>query len=209
MAYDQRWLAQFPLQNYPFKNRSFPSILYNKLPPQWGCWGIEEGKPIKPFLPLVIFFVFVLIFVHFFLFFSRSLFLSVKIMASNNSFLSFLLLILSSSLHLCLSQNSSGLDQLIPSLESVSVIQDAQCMKKLLPCQPFLKSQDKPPQTCCGPLNEMASNATDCLCSFFNNPKLLLSFNVSKDEILKLPNACGVDVDVSKCNSGNKYIQFF
>jgi hypothetical protein len=64
-----------------------------------------------------------------------------------------------------------------------------------------LKAPNNPPPACCNPLNEIAANSSDCLCNLLNNPKLFLSFEASKDEILKLPNACGVNVDTSKCNA--------
>ncbi|XP_061362629.1 non-specific lipid transfer protein GPI-anchored 9-like [Gastrolobium bilobum] len=115
---------------------------------------------------------------------------------ASNALLSFFL-ILSSFIHI----GFSDLDQILPGLAQVPVLKDAQCMKKLLPCQQFLKSPNNPTPACCVPLSEMQINETDCLCTFFNNPQLLTSINVSKDDVLKLPNACGVDVDVSKCST--------
>ncbi|XP_057446904.1 non-specific lipid transfer protein GPI-anchored 3-like isoform X2 [Lotus japonicus] len=121
---------------------------------------------------------------------------------ASKALLSFLLII--SSVHLCLSQSNSGgvnLEQLLPGLGQAAVVQDAKCMQKLLPCQPFLKSPNNPPPSCCVPLNEMATNEVDCLCSVMNNPQLLLSINVSKEDAMKLPGACDIEVDISKCNS--------
>lgn len=130
-------------------------------------------------------------------------------MASSKSILS-ILLIFPSLFHLCLSDGGGGdnisqfLDSVGTQVQSLKDAQgQAQCMQKLLPCQPFLKTLVNPPPICCNPLSEMANNGTDCLCTFLNDPKMLSTFNLSKDEVMKLPNACGVAIDVSKCNPGN------
>ncbi|KAL5079470.1 hypothetical protein RYX36_007891 [Vicia faba] len=129
-------------------------------------------------------------------------------------FLSFLLINLSSFFNPCLCDgtNVSGLDQLLPGLGQSSVLQNAQCMQKLLPCQPFLKSPGNPPPACCTPLKEMATSESDCLCNVLSNPKLFMSLDVTKEQLVKLPNACGIDVDTSKCNAstaGNSFHEFF
>ncbi|XP_058722565.1 non-specific lipid transfer protein GPI-anchored 9-like isoform X1 [Vicia villosa] len=118
-------------------------------------------------------------------------------------FLSFLLINLSSFVNLCLCDgtNMSDLDQLLPGLGQSAVLQNAQCMQKLLPCQPYLNSPNIPPPACCTPLKEMATTGSDCLCSVLSNPKLFVSLEVTKEQLLKLPKACGVDVDASKCNA--------
>ncbi|KAJ4713559.1 Lipid transfer protein [Melia azedarach] len=72
------------------------------------------------------------------------------------------------------------------------------CIQNLLPCKAYLKSSS-PPSSCCDPLKEMASNNSQCLCSVLDNPELLKTFNVSQDEALRLPKACGADIDLSKC----------
>ncbi|KAL5539450.1 hypothetical protein UlMin_044609 [Ulmus minor] len=75
------------------------------------------------------------------------------------------------------------------------------CMKRLLPCQNYLKSPETPPLTCCLPLTEMVSENPKCLCDIFNNPQLLKNLNVTKDDSLKLPKACGVHPDISLCKN--------
>ncbi|KAI5441451.1 non-specific lipid transfer protein GPI-anchored 8 [Lathyrus oleraceus] len=117
-------------------------------------------------------------------------------------FLWFLLINLSSFFNLCLcdGSNVSGLDQLLPGLGQSDVLQNAQCMQKLLPCQPYLKTPSNPPPACCTPLDEMAKGESDCLCKLLSNPKLFMSLDVTEDQLLKLPNACGIDVDTTKCN---------
>ena len=75
------------------------------------------------------------------------------------------------------------------------------CMQKLMPCQPFMHSPS-PPATCCAPLKEMITQESQCLCKAFNNPELLKSVNLTVDEALALPKACGIDADVSVCKNG-------
>jgi len=124
-----------------------------------------------------------------------------KKMASSIGPLSFILMamFLSSYLHVGLCQ--STLDQLLPGLGQGNFLQDAQCMQKLLPCQSYMKSQTNPPETCCAPLKEMHDNNSQCLCSFFNSPSLLHSIGLSKDDLMKLPQACGIDTDLSGCSN--------
>ncbi|KAK9091496.1 hypothetical protein Sjap_024673 [Stephania japonica] len=74
------------------------------------------------------------------------------------------------------------------------------CMQKLMPCQPYLRSST-PPATCCLPLKEMVSADKACLCSIFNNQAILKSLNLTQDEALQLPKACGANVDISVCKS--------
>ncbi|BAU02683.1 hypothetical protein LR48_Vigan10g036800 [Vigna angularis] len=124
-----------------------------------------------------------------------------KKMASNIGPLSFLFMVMffSSYVHVGLSQTS--LDQLLPGLGEGNFLQNAQCMQKLVPCQTYLKSQtDPPPETCCAPLKEMHDNKSPCLCNIVNKPSLLQSVGVSKDDLLKLPQACSIEADFSSCN---------
>ncbi|XP_027357350.1 lipid transfer-like protein VAS [Abrus precatorius] len=124
-------------------------------------------------------------------------------MASKTLF-SFFLIMFSSYLHIGLCDNPpTNLDQLLPGLGQISVLQDAQCMQKMLPCQAYLSAPNNPPQTCCDPLKEMYDNKTDCLCSFLNNPQVLQSFKITKEDALKLPQACGITVDASLCSTGS------
>ncbi|KAJ8646738.1 hypothetical protein MRB53_008486 [Persea americana] len=75
------------------------------------------------------------------------------------------------------------------------------CMQKLIPCQSSLHAPSSPPPpTCCLPLKDMIENDKECLCGIFNNQNLLKSFNVTQEDALKLPKACGADVDITACN---------
>ncbi|KAF7813511.1 lipid transfer-like protein VAS [Senna tora] len=115
-----------------------------------------------------------------------------------------LFLIFSSYFHLGLSETT------LPQLSLNLAGDNMQCIQKLLPCQPYLKPllSGTPPATCCQPLMDMIAKDADCLCNVFNNPQMLQSMNVTKDEALELPKACGADVDVSKCNKGYLNINF-
>ena len=81
-----------------------------------------------------------------------------------------------------------------------------QCLVKLFPCQACLKPPSTRLPACCVPLKEMVSDDPKCLCDVFNNPDLLKSLNISKDDVMKLANACNADVSV--CNKGFLDISF-
>ncbi|KAI9080048.1 hypothetical protein K1719_037981 [Acacia pycnantha] len=85
-------------------------------------------------------------------------------------------------------------------------LHDMQCVKMLAPCEPYLKrpgtASGTPPDTCCQPLKDMIAGDVECLCNMFNSSDMLQTFNATKDDALKLPNSCGLDADVSKCNNG-------
>ncbi|KAF8111334.1 hypothetical protein N665_0076s0310 [Sinapis alba] len=74
------------------------------------------------------------------------------------------------------------------------------CMQKLMPCQKYIHAVNPPPPaSCCGPMKEMVEKESQCLCSVFNNPALLKTFNLTKENALDLPKACGANPDVSIC----------
>ncbi|KAL0699648.1 hypothetical protein Bca4012_055770 [Brassica carinata] len=71
------------------------------------------------------------------------------------------------------------------------------CIQKLMPCQPFLHSViPPPPPSCCLPMKEIVANDATCLCSVFNNVDMLKSLNLTKDNALDLPKACGAHPDI-------------
>lgn len=124
-------------------------------------------------------------------------------MASKNCVVSsslLLPLIFSSFLHVGFSDPTS-LDDLI-SAEGGNI----QCMEKLSPCRPYLKASVTgiPPPECCEPLMKMVSGDSDCLCNVFNDAQMLQSMNVTQEDALRVPKACGTEADVSKCKQGNK-----
>ncbi|CAH2037026.1 unnamed protein product [Thlaspi arvense] len=76
------------------------------------------------------------------------------------------------------------------------------CIQKLMPCQPYLHSATPPPPpSCCVPLKEIVETDVTCLCSVFNNVDMLKSLNLTKENALVLPKACGADADVSQCKA--------
>ncbi|ESQ34976.1 hypothetical protein EUTSA_v10008878mg [Eutrema salsugineum] len=78
------------------------------------------------------------------------------------------------------------------------------CIQKLMPCQPYLHSATPPPPpTCCMPLKEIVETDVTCLCSVFNNVDMLKSLNLTKENALVLPKACGANADVSQCKASS------
>ncbi|KAM7268739.1 hypothetical protein ACFE04_010905 [Oxalis oulophora] len=76
------------------------------------------------------------------------------------------------------------------------------CMNKVAPCQSFLHATTTPPPTCCDPLLKMLENDTKCLCQIFDNPQTMKQLNITKEDALNLPKACGAkDVDISVCEN--------
>lgn len=105
------------------------------------------------------------------------------------SFALFLLFCLSSSSHCCFAQDASI----------------TECVKKLMPCQPYLHSSSpspSPPAMCCDPLKEMVKGDANCLCAVFNNPAIMKSLNVTEKDALGLVKACGANADTSVCKKG-------
>ncbi|RRT36071.1 hypothetical protein B296_00046083 [Ensete ventricosum] len=75
------------------------------------------------------------------------------------------------------------------------------CVRKLLPCLDYLRSQEKPPAACCIPLGNALDEEIECLCKLFFNDHLLESLNISQSQILGLPLRCGLKApDVTKCS---------
>lgn len=74
------------------------------------------------------------------------------------------------------------------------------CIEKLMPCQPYIRTVNPPvPASCCGPLKEIVEKEAPCLCAVFNDPGMLKRFNITKDQVMDLPKACGINPDVSLC----------
>lgn len=77
------------------------------------------------------------------------------------------------------------------------------CMKKLLPCKEYLKlTATPPPPSCCVPLKEMVSDDPKCLCDVFNSADMLKNLNITHDDALRLPKACGANANISVCREG-------
>ncbi|KAG2242967.1 hypothetical protein Bca4012_053995 [Brassica carinata] len=76
------------------------------------------------------------------------------------------------------------------------------CIQKLMPCQAYLHSATPPPPaSCCMPLKQIVETDVTCLCSVFNNVDMLRSLNLTKENALVLPKACGANADVSQCKA--------
>ncbi|XP_077236059.1 non-specific lipid transfer protein GPI-anchored 9-like isoform X2 [Tasmannia lanceolata] len=77
------------------------------------------------------------------------------------------------------------------------------CVKKLLPCQPYLHSSAMPPPACCVPLKEMIQDDKKCLCDVLSNEAVLNSLNITKDQAMGLPKKCGDNASASDCGKNN------
>ncbi|KAF3520793.1 hypothetical protein DY000_02062532 [Brassica cretica] len=74
-------------------------------------------------------------------------------------------------------------------------------MEKLMSCQPYIHAVNPPPPpSCCGPMKEIVVNDAPCLCAVFNNPAILKTLNLTKENALDLPKACGANPDISLCS---------
>ncbi|KAJ4884463.1 Bifunctional inhibitor/lipid-transfer protein/seed storage 2S albumin superfamily protein [Raphanus sativus] len=75
------------------------------------------------------------------------------------------------------------------------------CMQKLVSCQPYIHMvSPPPPPSCCGPMKEIVVKDAPCLCAVFNNPVILKTLNLTKENALDLPKACGANPDISLCS---------
>ncbi|KAE8678031.1 Translationally-controlled tumor protein [Hibiscus syriacus] len=87
---------------------------------------------------------------------------------------------------------------------AAATVTDAQetCAQSLIPCAPYLTNTSAPPQDdCCNPIREAVRTQFTCLCSLFNDPTLLNSFNVSVPDALRIARDCGVNANLSDCNN--------
>lgn len=54
--------------------------------------------------------------------------------------------------------------------------------------------------SCCGPMKEIVVKDAPCLCAVFNDPAILKTLNLTKENALDLPKACGANPDISLCS---------
>ncbi|XP_073136338.1 uncharacterized protein [Henckelia pumila] len=76
------------------------------------------------------------------------------------------------------------------------------CVQKLMPCQPYLKS-NSPPASCCVPLKQLVADDKACLCTVLNDPAILHNLNITKTDAVNLAKNCGSNADLSTCNNGD------
>ncbi|KAL5211436.1 hypothetical protein ABZP36_022283 [Zizania latifolia] len=72
-------------------------------------------------------------------------------------------------------------------------------MEELLPCTAYLRSGRPPSHTCCTAMHDAAADEMPCLCGLLADPELLRTFNVSRDQMFRLPARCGLPVG---CHAG-------
>ncbi|XP_040376200.1 non-specific lipid transfer protein GPI-anchored 3-like isoform X2 [Oryza brachyantha] len=73
------------------------------------------------------------------------------------------------------------------------------CMAELLPCTAYLRSGRNPSRTCCTAMHDGAVDEMQCLCRLLADPELLHTFNVTRDQMFRLPARCGLPVG---CRAG-------
>nr|CAB3447031.1 unnamed protein product [Digitaria exilis] len=73
------------------------------------------------------------------------------------------------------------------------------CLEELLPCTAYLNTAKHPSPTCCNAMHNAAAAEMPCLCRLFADPELLATFNVTREQMFKLPARCGLPVG---CRAG-------
>ncbi|CAL4887076.1 unnamed protein product [Urochloa decumbens] len=68
------------------------------------------------------------------------------------------------------------------------------CLEELLPCTAYLKTTSHPSATCCTAMHNAAAANMTCLCQLFAEPEILSTFNVTRDQMFRLPARCGLPV---------------
>ncbi|CAL5057487.1 unnamed protein product [Urochloa decumbens] len=68
------------------------------------------------------------------------------------------------------------------------------CLEELLPCTAYLKTTSHPSATCCTAMHNAAADDMTCLCQLFAEPDILSTFNVTRDQMFRLPARCGLPV---------------
>ncbi|KAL3716326.1 hypothetical protein ACJRO7_008000 [Eucalyptus globulus] len=76
------------------------------------------------------------------------------------------------------------------------------CVQKLIPCQAYLHGSSTPPDSCCGPLTELVTGDSQCLCQVFSNSDMVKSLGITQAGALALAKTCGANADISVCNKG-------
>ncbi|XP_062224468.1 non-specific lipid transfer protein GPI-anchored 7-like [Phragmites australis] len=73
------------------------------------------------------------------------------------------------------------------------------CLDELLPCTAYLKTAKHPSNTCCTAMHHAAAAEMPCLCRLLADPELLATFNVTREQMFRLPARCGLPVG---CRAG-------
>ncbi|KAG2288287.1 hypothetical protein Bca4012_030830 [Brassica carinata] len=89
---------------------------------------------------------------------------------------------------------------LLVTLPEVEAQAPTTCVSKLVPCFSALKTTTKPPKDCCDSIKEAVEKELTCLCTVYNTPGLLSSFNVTTQQALNLSRRCDVTTDLSACS---------
>ncbi|KAJ8650057.1 hypothetical protein MRB53_003080 [Persea americana] len=76
------------------------------------------------------------------------------------------------------------------------------CAANLIPCATYLNATTKPPDSCCGPLQDAITNDLQCLCNLYADPSVFKTFNINMTQALGLPKLCGMtNSGLDACNT--------
>ncbi|KAK5847191.1 hypothetical protein PVK06_003495 [Gossypium arboreum] len=76
------------------------------------------------------------------------------------------------------------------------------CLQSLMSCAPYFNNTDVTlPDDCCNPLQQAVATELICLCSLFNLPSLLSSFDIPYVGAIRIASQCGVVDIISDCIS--------
>ncbi|GLT40367.1 hypothetical protein SLA2020_145090 [Shorea laevis] len=76
-----------------------------------------------------------------------------------------------------------------------------QCVSKLISCSDYLKSNTTPGAGCCNAIKDAVTNDFTCLCTLYNDPSVLESYNVTIPAALQLTHDCGIIINFNNCTN--------
>lgn len=88
--------------------------------------------------------------------------------------------------------------------QNLAQVQQQQCMNELQPCLNYLNGNNRPPESCCQPLDYVIKSMPECLCALMSiqgaNQAEQAGINVT--EAQTLPGRCGQRINPLGCVTG-------
>ncbi|KAH6812642.1 hypothetical protein C2S51_021660 [Perilla frutescens var. frutescens] len=88
--------------------------------------------------------------------------------------------------------------------QNLAQVQQQQCMNELQPCLNYLTGKNRPPDSCCQPLDYVIKSMPECLCALMSiqgaNQAEQAGINVT--EAQSLPGRCGQHINPLGCVTG-------
>ncbi|KAL0322254.1 UNVERIFIED_CONTAM: Lipid transfer-like protein VAS [Sesamum calycinum] len=88
--------------------------------------------------------------------------------------------------------------------QNLAQVQQQECMNQLQPCLNYLNDNNRPPDSCCQPLDYVIKSMPECLCSLMTiqgaNQAEQAGINVT--EAQTLPGRCGQHINPLGCVTG-------